>query len=182
MTGTMENAAAGGKPPAALVQGPDWRERRDRPVYRVQLWPNQSLTSFGAKVFFGISGAMLCVPLLAVAGTPVFWGLLPFVIGAVAAAYWALKRNGRNLDMSETVEIWRDEVRVERRDADGRLRRWQADPMRARIRLHKDGRIDDYLTMTGGGREIELGAFLAPEERVALSEEIEAALTQAIRA
>ena len=178
----MENAAAGGKPPAALVQGPNWRDRRDRPVYRVQLWPNQSLTPFGAKVFFGISGAMLCVPLLAVIGTPVFWGLLPFVIGAVAAAFWALKRNGRNLDLSETVEIWRDEVRVERRDPNGRLRRWQADPMRARIRLHKDGRVEDYLTMSGGGREIELGAFLAPEERVALSEEIEAALTRAIRA
>ena len=178
----MENAAAGGKPPAALVQGPNWRDRRDRPVYRVQLWPNQSLTPVGAKVFFGISGAMLCVPLLAVIGTPVFWGLLPFVIGAVAAAFWALKRNGRNLDLSETVEIWRDEVRVERRDPNGRLRRWQADPMRARIRLHKDGRVEDYLTMSGGGREIELGAFLAPEERVALSEEIEAALTRAIRA
>ena len=124
----------------------------------------------------------MCVPLLAVIGTPVFWGLLPFVIGAVAAAFWALKRNGRNLDLSETVEIWRDEVRVERRDPNGRLRRWQADPMRARIRLHKDGRVEDYLTMSGGGREIELGAFLAPEERVALSEEIEAALTRAIRA
>lgn len=181
MSDATTNGAAGGKPPAALVQGPDWRDRKDRPVYRVELWPNQSLTPTGTKVFFGVSGAMLCVPLVAVIGTPVFWGLLPFAGGAMIAAWWALRRNGRNLDLSETLSIWRDEVRVERRDPNGRIRRWMADPFRTRIRLHKDARIEDYLTLTGGGREIELGAFLAPEERVELAEEIEAALTRALQ-
>ena len=54
--------------------------------------------------------------------------------------------------------------------------------MRARVRIHPDARIEDYMTMTGGGREIELGAFLSPEERVELADEIERALTAAIRA
>ena len=181
MTDAFQDQAAGGKPPAALVQGPNWRERLDRPVYSVRLWPNQSLTRTGLKSFFGVSGAMLCLPLMAVAGTPVFWGLLPFILAALGAAWWAIRRNGRNLDLHETVSIWRDEVRVEHVDPRGRIRRWQADPMRARVRLHEDARIEDYLTMTGGGREIELGAFLAPEERVALAGEIERALTRAIR-
>lgn len=181
MSSASQDIPAGGKPPAALVQGPNWRERRDRPVYQVRLWPNQSLTPTGIKVFFGVSGGMLCVPLLAVVGTTAFWGLAPFALAALGAVWWAIRRNGRNLSLSETVTIWRDDVRVERRDADGRVRRWQAEPFRTRIRLHKDARIEDYLTMTGGGREIELGAFLAPEERVALAAEIEAALTRAIR-
>lgn len=181
MSDTTTQGAAGGKPPAALVRGPNWRERRDAPVYRVELWPNQSLTRTGYKVFFGVSAAMLCVPLLAVAGTAVFWGLLPFAAGAIAAAWFAIRRNGRNLNVTETLAIWRDEVRVERREPDGRLLRWQADPMRVRVRLHKDAKVEDYLTLRGGGREIELGAFLAPEERVALADEIEAALTRAVR-
>ena len=124
---------------------------------------------------------MLTLPLGAVAGTPVFWGLLPFLLAALGAAWWALRRNGKHLSLSETLSIWRDEVRVERREPDGTVRRWLAEPMKTRIRLHKDAKLEDYLTMTGGGREIELGAFLAPEERVALAEEIEAALTRAIR-
>ncbi len=182
MSDALTNRPAGGKPPAALVQGPNWRIRRDRPVYRVELWPNQSLTRTGYKVFFGVSGAMLCVPLAAVVGTPVFWGLLPFAGLAIAAAWWALRQNGRNLNLSETLSIWRDEVRVERRDPGGKIRRWMAEPFITRVRLHKDARIEDYLTLTGGGREIELGAFLAPEERVALAAEVEDALTRAMRA
>ena len=83
--------------------------------------------------------------------------------------------------MDERLTLWRDEMRVERREPDGRVLRWQADPMRVRLRLHKEAKVEDYLTLAGGGREIELGAFLSPEERVALADEIEAALTRALR-
>lgn len=181
MVRMADKTAAGGKPPAARIEGPLWRARADRPLYRVVLWPNQSLTPTGAKVFFGVSAGMLVVPALAALGTVVFWGLLPFLCTAFGGAWYAIRRNGRNLSMSETLEIWRDEIRVERRDPDGRIRRWQAEPMWTRVRLHKDARVEDYLTMTGGGREIELGAFLAPEERVSLADEIERALTRAMR-
>jgi len=176
-----QDLAAGGKPPAAAVSGPAWRERRDTPIYRVELWPNQSLTGQGLKVGLAITAAFLAFPLLSVFGTPVFWGLLPFMAFAFWALWYAIKRNGQNLRLSEVLSVWSDEVRVERREPNGRVLRWQADPVRARVRVHKDARIEDYLTMTGGGREIEVGAFLAPEERVALAEEIEKALTAAIR-
>ncbi|HEU0223312.1 MAG TPA: DUF2244 domain-containing protein [Paracoccaceae bacterium] len=42
--------------------------------------------------------------------------------------------------------------------------------------MHLDGKVENYLTLKAEGREIELGAFLAPEERVALKADIEAAL------
>lgn len=129
----------------------------------------------------GITAFMLTVPLWGIAGTPVFWGLVPFLALAFWGLWFAIRRNGRNLDLSETLWIWRDEVRVERREADGRLLRWQAEPVKVRLKLHKDARPEDYLTLTGGGREIELGAFLAPEERVALVDEIESGLTRALR-
>lgn len=129
----------------------------------------------------GITAFMLSVPLWGIAGTPVFWALVPFLAVALWGLWYAIRRNGRNLDLCETLSIWRDEVRVERREPDGRLLRWQSDPMKVRLKLHDDARIEDYLTMTGGGREIELGAFLAPEERVALAEEIELGLTRALR-
>ena len=133
------------------------------------------------KWFLGISAAFLMFPLVSIGGTTVFWGLIPFLLLAFLGMWYAIRRNGRNLSMSEKLWIWRDEVRVERREANGRRLRWQAEPMRVRLRIHKDAAIEDYLTLSGGGRVIELGAFLAPEERVALADEIESALTRALR-
>lgn len=174
--------AAGGTPPAASISGPDWRERNDRPIYEVTLWPNQSLTRPGLSWFMGISAGFLVMPLVAISGTAVFWGLIPFLLLAFWGVWYAIRRNGKNLSMSETLWIWRDEVRVERREANGARLRWQAEPLRVRIQVHKDAKIEEYLTLSGGGRIIELGAFLSPEERIELAAEIEAGLTKAFRA
>lgn len=181
MTSPDRDDAAGGTPPAARVSGPLWRERADRPVYEVTLWPNQSLTRRGYRTAMATAGAGLSLPLIGLVGTKVFWPLAVFLAVPLLALGYAFRRNARALRIEERLQIWRDEVRVERREADGRVLRWQADPMRLRLRLHKEAKVEDYLTLSGGGREIELGAFLSPEERVALSDEIERALTRALR-
>ena len=120
------------------------------------------------------------LPLISIGGTAVFWGLLPFLALAFSGVWYAIRKNGRNLMLSETLSIWRDEVRVERFEVNGTSLRWQAEPMRVRVQVHNDAKIEDYLTLSGGGRVIELGSFLAPEERLALADEIERALTRAI--
>ncbi|MEM1300359.1 MAG: DUF2244 domain-containing protein [Pseudomonadota bacterium] len=178
----IEHQAAGGRPLAAAISGPDWRVRRDRPIFEVELWPHQSLTAPGLKWFLGISAVFLAFPLLGILGTFAFWGLLPFMALAFWGIWYAIRRNARDLQISEVLSIWRDEVRVERKEPTGRIRRWQAVPRDVRVRIYGDAKVEDYLTLTGAGREIELGAFLAPEERVSLSQEVEAALTRAVRA
>ena len=37
-------------------------------------------------------------------------------------------------------------------------------------------RVENYVTLKGGGREVEIGAFLSPEERLVLHDELEAQL------
>lgn len=181
MTAPERDDAAGGTSPAARVSGPLWRERNDRPVYDVTLWPNQSLTRRGYLIAMAAAGAGLALPLIGLAGTKAFWPLAAFLVLPLMALHYAFRRNARALRIEERLQVWPDEVRVQRREPDGRVLRWQAEPMRVRLRLHKDARVEDYLTLSGGGREIELGAFLSPEERVALAGEIEAALTRALR-
>ncbi len=119
--------------------------------------------------------------MLALAGTGVVWGLLPFVILVFVCLRYGMKRNARDLGIVEELTLWSDEIRVERRDPDGRVRRWQADPWHVRLRLYENGPPEQYLTLKGAGREIELGAFLSPDERVALASELEAAIARAIR-
>lgn len=181
VTTPVDDVAAGGRSPAAAVSGPLWRDRKDRPVYAAEIWPNQSMSRPIYRLVLGVAGVGLAIPLAPLLGTLLFWGLFPFIALAFWGLWYAFRRNGRNLQISEQVWIWRDEMRVERREPSGRILRWQADPMKVRITIHADAHIESYLTLGGGGREIELGAFLAPEERLTLATEIEAGLTDALR-
>ncbi len=187
MTG-MPTSTAGGRPPAVSTPRDwiDWRDRWDRPLYAATLWPNRSLSRGGLQVVLGIAAAGLAVPLLPTLGTPVFWGLLPFLTAALWMLWFGFRRNQFDGRLIEEVAVWRDEIRVERREPAGRVRRWSADPFHVRLTVHPEAKVEQYLTLRssgrGSGREIELGAFLSPGERVMLAVEIEDALTRAIRA
>lgn len=171
--------AAGGTPPAVSTWV-EWRERQDRPLYQVRLWPNRSLTPGLRASMLGLVAGGVSVPLLAFAATPAFWVLAPFAALPPVLLWLSFRRSDTDGRLVETLSLWRDELRVERQEPRGRTWRWTAEPARVRLRLH-DRPIDSYLTLKGAGREIELGAFLSPDERVALAGEIEAALTRALR-
>ncbi|MEL6477330.1 MAG: DUF2244 domain-containing protein [Pseudomonadota bacterium] len=160
----------------------EWRERADTPLYRVTLWPNRSMTQAQRKTAFILAICGFSLPLIPLWGTHAFWGLLPFPLIALAMLWAGFRRNDRDGTLCEELTLWRDEIRVERRDPGGRVRRWAADPFRVRVALHEDARPENYLTLTGGSREIELGAFLSPEERLGLKDELDAALVRAFRA
>ena len=58
---------------------------------------------------------------------------------------------------------------------------WEANPYWVRLRSHSEP-LPEYLTLTGGPREVELGAFMTPEERRRLSAQITTLLRAARRA
>ena len=119
----------------------------------------------------------MSVPLLPALGTPVFWGLLPFELAALASLWICFRRSDRDGYLTETLTLWRDEIRVERCEPNGAVLRWRAHPYWVRLTVYPDGaRVENYLTLKSQGREIELGAFLSPEERLTLKGEIEDAL------
>lgn len=174
---------AGGEPPAVAVsEWVDWAERGDDPLYRVVIWPNRSLTPGVRRTVLTVASVGLAVPLGPALGTPVFWGLLPFLAGALGLLWLGLRRSDRDGRLVEELTLWPDEIRVERREPQGRIRRWAADPYWVRLHLREGLKVDHYLTLKGGGREIELGAFLSPEERVSLADELESQIARAIRA
>jgi uncharacterized membrane protein len=45
----------------------------------------------------------------------------------------------------------------------------------------KRGPVENYLTLSGSDRTVEIGAFLSPEERVALHGELQSAFARARR-
>lgn len=151
----------------------------DPPVARLRLWPHRSLTPRGFVWFVGGTAALSSLPLIGVLGTPVLWGLLPFAAAAIAGVWWALSRNIRDGNLTEEFTLWRDRVELVRTEPRGTRRDWAADPHWVRVEMHeKGGPVEKYLTLSGEGREVEIGAFLSPAERVALRGELLDALAR----
>lgn len=149
------------------------------PRLHLRLTPYKSLTPKGFVWFIGLTAALICVPLLSILGTAVFWALLPFIVAAIWGIWTALKRSWRDRELYEDFMLWSDRVRVERHDPRRPLRDWEANPYWVRVALHqRGGPVPNYLTLSGGGREVELGAFLTPDERG----ELKALLDRSLRA
>jgi len=169
---TIEEAAGAEAPAAA---------RSDPPVYEVTLWPNRSLTGRGFVAVMAFTGAMLTLPLAAVGLGAVALGLAPFLAGTLAALAWAIRKSNRDGRLTERLRLWPDLLEVVRTEPRGRVLRWSANPYWVTVTVHPEGRgrPDSYLTLGGSGREIELGAFLSPEEREQLADELREALADA---
>lgn len=147
----------------------EWLPPSGDGTQRLHLWPHRSLPRRGMVWFIGGTATLIALPLLVLIGSPVLWGLLPFLLAAVAGIWWALSRSYKDGEILEDLTITSAEITLTRHGPRGKRQDWQANPHWVRVILHKTkGPVPDYLTLQGGGREVELGAFLPPEDRVAL--------------
>ncbi len=123
--------------------------------------------------FLGGTAVCIVLPLLGLIGSPVLWGLLPFLLATLAAIWWALERSFRDAEIVEDLTITPSLVTLVRHGPRGKRQDWQANPHWVRLALHATGGpVPQYLTLKGEGREVELGAFLTEAERRRLAAEI----------
>ena len=124
----------------------------------------------GLAGFVGITAALMAVPLLALLGSILLWGILATLALALSGVWWALQASWRRGRVTETLHIWRDHLHLTRHNPDGSVQTWDANPYWVDITLHPTtGPVPHYLTLSGGGRVVELGTFLSEPERVALA-------------
>lgn len=141
---------------------------------RLHLWPYRSLPRRGMVWFLGGTTVFIMLPLLGLIGSPVLWGLLPFLLATIAAIWWALERSFRDGEIVEDLSLTPALVTLVRHGPRGKRQDWQANPHWVRLTLHTTGGpVPQYLTMKGEGREVELGAFLTEAERRALMAEVQ---------
>ncbi|MDO5705962.1 MAG: DUF2244 domain-containing protein [Paracoccus sp. (in: a-proteobacteria)] len=147
----------------------DWQESPDGA--RLTAWPHRSLPVRGFVWVIGATAVALSLPLIAVVGTAVLWGLLPFAAVALGGLWFAITRTYRSGHTQEILSLSREHVTLTRRDPGRPDRQWQANSYWVRPLL-RPGPVQDYLTLTDGQRELELGVFLTPEERRTLHGQI----------
>jgi uncharacterized membrane protein len=144
---------------------------------RLHLWPHRSLTQAGFVWFVGLTAALIAVPLIGILGSPVLWAMLPFLVGTIWAIWFALRKNGRDRDIVEDLTLSPDLITLVRHGPKGKRQDWQANPYWLRITLHETGGpVPNYLTLKADGREVELGAFLSEDERIALRSDLQSRL------
>jgi uncharacterized membrane protein len=146
---------------------------------RLHLWPYRSLPRRGFVLFIAATCALIALPMLSVLGSPVLWGILPFFALAIWGMWAALSRSYRDGEILEDLTLTRDSLSLTRHGPRGRRQDWQANPFWVSVHLHPTGGpVPNYLTLRGSGREVELGAFLSEEERIALRDELQTRLAR----
>lgn len=139
----------------------------------LHLWPHKSLPAHGfAATILGIF-TLSTIPLYGLLGTVALWGILPFMLLALGAMWYALRRNERDLQILEVLTLTTDNLHLTRRSRRGDPQEWHCNPYWTKVNMHhKGGPVPHYVTLSGAGREVEIGAFLSEDERKALYDEL----------
>ena len=139
----------------------------------IEVWPYNSLKPKGFVLFLGSTFVLISLPLFNVLGTTVFWGLLPFLLVAFIGVWFALRRSLNDRQILEQLTLSKQEIALIRQNPTGEHRRWVCSPYWAKLKIYEtEGPVANYITLTGNGREVELGAFLTEDERKTLYEEL----------
>lgn len=135
------------------------------------LWPYRSLPRHGFVWFIGVTVSLMALPILAVVGKTALWGLLPFVGLTIWGIWFALQRTYRSGESHEDLRFDRDHFHLRRDDAGRSSREWHTNSYWVRPML-RSGPVENYLTLSDGKREVELGSFLTPDERRQLHDDL----------
>lgn len=154
--------------PYAWTENPSLQDEAE-----LRLWPHNSLPPKGFAAFILATFLLISMPLFGLLGTVLLWGLLPFGMLALAGLWYALRRNEADREILETLTFGPDNMHLIRQNPRGAAQEWQCNPYWAKLTMHpKDGPVPHYITLSGAGREVEIGAFLSEDERKALYSEL----------
>jgi len=144
--------------------------------WQLSLWPYRSLLRKDFVLFIGATAALVSLPLLTLLGKAVLWGILPFFALMIAGVWYALHVSYKRGEVLEELTVDNTQAHLTRHNPRGDIQEWHANRYWVTVHLHpKGGPVDNYITLRGGDREVEIGAFLDVAERLALYDELKGA-------
>lgn len=146
-------------------------------LFDVVLLPHRSLTPRGFRVLM----TAVCVVFAAI-GLGFFligaWPVVGFCGAEVLLIYALFKLNFRSLTRYETLRLTESELELRRVAPDGSAERITLPPAWLKVAIEETPGRSSRLVLSSHGRAIDVGGFLAPDERVALAEALNHALAQ----
>lgn len=104
------------------------------------------------------------------------WPVFGFFGLDVLLVYIALRVSFRQARIYERVALTDSVLRVERLELSGRRQEFTFEPAWVRVETEDNPGSRQSLHLASHGRRVNVGAFLAPEQRAALAEDLRAAL------
>lgn len=136
----------------------------EQPVFEALLYPRRSLDRRGYGLLIGGTGLIIGlygVTFLLVGAWPIF-GFL----GAEWLLFWYLfSRHYRGDRRAERLRLFPDRLLVEARDPRGKLTTYMLQPYWLQVILDRADTFHNPLYLRSHGRQLEIGAFLSPQER-----------------
>jgi len=123
-------------------------------------------SKFLGAIFIIITFIMLNFPLYGLLGTKYFWVIFTFLFVMLASVWYALRRNYKDRRILEKLTITSELCRLLRQNPTGEHQSWECNRYWTKISLHETGGpVPNYITLSGGGRVVEIGSFLSEPER-----------------
>ena len=85
-------------------------------------------------------------------------------------------KNFNDARLTEKLKIYSKTITLERKEPNNIVKKWSSNTYWTKVKIYNNGPVESYLTLTGNGKEVELGSFLTPEERINLKKIIDKTL------
>ena len=142
--------------------------------------PNRSLSGEGTIVVFAILAIGLIVPIVPFLGSQVGITLTLFSGITFYLFLFFLEKSFQSGQLYEEIKISSEKIEITHKEKNKKKLTWEGNPFWTKVVMEdKENKVENYLTIQEKGRHIELGAFLSPDERKNLKNEIQNALAKA---
>ena len=160
-----------------MTQSPAQKRGDDELLFDAVLTPHRSLSPRGFLILMllvcGISFAAGVAFYLAGA-----WPVIGFLGLDVLLIYGAFKLSYRSGRMHESLRLTRGALVVERVEVTGEARSWRFQPTWLQVLIDDPPGHESHLTLRSHGRNLVIGDFLTPEERLDLAKALREALSR----
>jgi uncharacterized membrane protein len=151
----------------------------EAPIFTARLSPYRSLSPAGFNLLM-----MAIVALSFFAGLAFWlmgaWPVVGFMGLDIVLIQFAFRMNYRQARAFEEVEVTRSALTVRKVSAAGRSREFGFNPYWARLVVDRQpDRLISRLSIASHGKELDIGKFLAPNERESFAAAFSAALAEA---
>ena len=158
----------------------NWDNTGEPTFLKMRLVPNRSLDSHGTKVVFAVIACGFLLPIIPFIGSPIGTTLTIFSGLTFYLFLTLLQKNFQQGNTFEEVLISKNKIIVVHKEKNKAQKTWECNPYWTRVNVDfNNPKLKNYLTLTGNGRHIELGAFLSPDERIEIRDKIQNALAKA---
>ena len=142
--------------------------------------PNRSLSSEGTVFVFIILAIGLIFPIIPFMGSQIGITLTLFSGFTFFLFLFFLGKNFQSGQLYEEIKISSEKIEISHTEKNRKKLTWEGNPFWTKVIIEdKANKVENYLTIRERGRCIELGAFLSPDERIDLKNEIQNALAKA---